>query len=81
MHNLKDFPQAIVEKHEIEIQHPDEYLANNFNLRPQQFYAALERTRQRLKNPPYVFEAYLDNLVRQGLVVTVTEIQSYGAEH
>ena len=75
--NLQDFPQNILEPYGIEVQHPDDFLANHLNLAPGKFCVAVRKVRARLKNPPYTVEDYLATLIRQGLVVTVAELEQY----
>nr|MBS0038251.1 PIN domain-containing protein [Saprospiraceae bacterium] len=50
--NLKDFPPSITEKFGIEIQHPDLFLSNVYDLDPAKANAAFRKQLDRLKNPP-----------------------------
>ena len=75
--NLQDFPQEVLKPFGIEVQHPDDFLANHLNLAPGKFCVAVRKVRARLKNPPYSVEDYLATLTRQGLVVTVAELEQY----
>jgi hypothetical protein len=75
--NLKHFPDAAVEPHGIEVQHPDEFLSNHLNLAQGHFCSAVRKVRQRLKHPPYDVAEYLDTLTRQGLVATVSDLRPF----
>lgn len=55
--------------------HPDDFLVNHLNLALGKFCVAVRKVRARLKNPPYSVEDYLATLTRQGLVVTVAELE------
>jgi hypothetical protein len=75
--NLKDFPEAALAPYGIDAQHPDEFLCNHLNLEQGLFCSAVRKVRQRLKNPPYTINDYLDTLTRQGLVATVSELKPF----
>lgn len=75
--NLHDFPESVVKPYGIEIQHPDDFLANHLNLAPGKFCVAVRKVRARLKNPRFTVQEYLATLTRQGLVVTVAELEQY----
>lgn len=75
--NLQDFPPDVLHNFGVEAQHPDDFLANHLNLAPGKFCAAIRKVRTRLKNPPYSVENYLATLTRQGLVITVSELEQF----
>lgn len=75
--NLADFPQQQLQPYNIEAQHPDNFLIHHLHLAPGKFCAAVRKVRARLKNPPYAVETYLDILIRQGLVITATELEQF----
>ena len=75
--NLQDFPEAVLKPYGIETQHPDDFLVNHLHLAPGKFCVAVRKVRARLKNPPYSVEDYLATLTRQGLVVTVAELEQF----
>ena len=75
--NLKDFPEEALVPYGIEVQHPDDFLANHLNLFPADFCAAVRKVRARLKNPPYSVEDYLAILTRQGLIITASELERF----
>lgn len=51
-YNLKDFPKSIEEEYNIEIQHPDDFLTNVYDLHPEKGKEAFRKMVKRLKNPP-----------------------------
>lgn len=76
--NLRDFPQAALEPFGIEAQHPDEFLCNHLTLAQGLFCSCVQRIRQRLQNPPYTVNEYLETLIRNGLVATSAELRAFG---
>ncbi|MBL8658294.1 MAG: PIN domain-containing protein [Rhodospirillales bacterium] len=75
--NLRDFPAKCLGRWEIEAQHPDEFLTNQFHLSQPTFLQAVRTVRQRLKSPPKSVEAYLDTLRLHGLLGTVGVIAPF----
>jgi predicted nucleic acid-binding protein len=76
--NLKDFPLAYLSSFGVDAQHPDEFMLYLLDLYPIQFCQAVEKVRQRLKNPPMDRESYLLNLLKQGLPQTVSSLKELG---
>jgi predicted nucleic acid-binding protein len=68
--NLKDFPPEIVAKHGIEILHPDDFFADQYDLDPPRALTVIKRIRARLKKPPLTAEQLIDNYESLGLVQT-----------
>ncbi len=66
--NLKDFSQASLQPFGIEAQHPDEFIANLFDLDRSAVLEAARRQRANLKRPAMDAKHYLQVLRRQGLV-------------
>jgi predicted nucleic acid-binding protein len=77
--NLRDFPTEALAPHGIEVVHPDAFLQAQLELEPAIFCTAVCKVRARLKNPPYSVADYLDTLIRQGLVATVSELRQFAA--
>jgi predicted nucleic acid-binding protein len=75
--NLRHFPATALAAHNIEAQHPDEFLLSHLNLAPDVFCQAVRKLRVRLKHPPYGVDDYLDTLRRQGLVATAAQLQQF----
>lgn len=72
--NLKDFPAAELQIYDIEAQTPDEFINHLIGLYPAEVLQAAEEHRHSLKNPQKTVEEYLDSLLRQGLIETVTTL-------
>jgi len=75
--NLKDFPDAELEKYGIECQHPDVFIDNLFDLDPAAVVTAAQKQRQTLKNPPIDAARYLEIMRKQGLVQTTKSLAGY----
>lgn len=73
--NLKDFPSSLLAQHGIEVQHPDDFIADLLDLKPLQVIQAIQTIQSRLKNPPVSFDEYLEILLRQGLPITVSMLR------
>ena len=73
--NLKDFPVDTLAQYQIDLQHPDEFLANHLDLLPGSFCMAVRIARVGRKNPPYTIDEHLEHLARIGLDVTVSMLQ------
>ena len=72
--NIKDFPASALAPHELEAEHPDDFLVRLYREAPSRFREALERVRSRLRNPPFSPRQHLDALRRAGLNATITEV-------
>lgn len=75
--NLKDFPEAELEKYDVEAQHPDEFISDLIDLNAARVLAAIAKHRQSLKNPPKSSKEYLDTLLQQGLPETVSQLRQW----
>jgi hypothetical protein len=65
--NLKDFPAEVLQKYDMEAQHPDEFILRLIDLAPYAVKEAAETHRQSLKNPPKSIKEFLASLEAQGL--------------
>jgi len=77
--NLPDFPAAQLQKWGIQVQHPDEFIANLIDLSPILVCSAVKKCRENLKRPPRTVAEYLDTLGQQRLPSTVTKLYPYSA--
>lgn len=75
--NLEDFPNEILAAHDIEAQHPDEFLSHLIDLSPAAVCAAVKEQRAALKNPPRSVKEILQSFEAQGLVQTVGALSEY----
>ena len=63
-HNLKDFPAEALDPYDIEAQHPDDFLCNQWELDEEAVMAAMERWPEDLSKPPQTLEQILQRLER-----------------
>lgn len=73
--NLKDFPEEILNKYDIDAQSPDVFLSHLYDLSPTAFCSAVRQQRERLKKPTYTAEALLDIFYKQGLPLIVNKLK------
>lgn len=74
--NLKDFPAACLDRYSIQAVHPDQFIADQFDMDAANVIKAARNHRSSLKKPPFTPEAYLDCLMRQELPQTVNRLSS-----
>ena len=74
--NLKDFPEDVLSKFEIEAQSPDTFLSHLFDLNSPAFCSAVRQQRERLKNPEHTAEELLDIFYNKGLPLTVNKLRA-----
>ena len=65
--NLRDFPPESVELHRIEIQHPDDFLLNLYDLNPNAVLSELQEQANNNKDEPRTLTALLDALENSGV--------------
>lgn len=75
--NLKDFPKDALEAFDIEPLHPDEFIADLWDLDKAAVLEAAHRQRASLKNPPHSARQYLDKLLQQKLAETVKLLSGF----
>lgn len=75
--NLKDFPSDALEPFEIEAVHPDDFIADLFDLDRAAVLEAVQAQRASLKNPPHTARELLDRLLVQGLTQSVKLLSEY----
>lgn len=76
-YNLKDFPEKILSKYDIEALHPDEFLVNLLGVSEEKVCVAIKNHRTSLKNPPKTIEQYLATLQAQLLKGFVEKLSDY----
>ena len=77
--NLKDFPDVALAPYGVEAMHPDNFIADMFDLDQATVCEAAKIVRARLRNPPKTVEEYLTTLERQGLAETVAGLWYFAA--
>lgn len=70
--NLRDFPAEILSVYNIEAQHPDDFIANQLDLRQLEALAAIKAMRARLRNPPKTASELITTLERNQLPLTAS---------
>lgn len=68
--NLKDFPAATLDKHGVEVQHPDDFIMNQLELKPFEALEVIKRVRLRRRNPPCSVLDLIAMIERNGLPQT-----------
>ena len=74
--NLKDFPTAILFRHDIEALYPDEFIMNQLQLHQLTALTAVKEMRARWKNPACSAEQLLELLELRGLPNTAEHLQN-----
>lgn len=75
--NLKDFPDTALGSFDIEALHPDDFIADLWDLDKAAVLEAAQRQRQSLKNPALSVQAYLDKLLQQKLPESVKLLSEF----
>lgn len=75
--NLKDFPKAVLDPLGIEALHPDDFIADLWDLDKAAVLEAAQRQRASLKNPTHNVREYLDKLLQQKLPETVKLLSDF----
>jgi predicted nucleic acid-binding protein len=66
--NIRDFPLAVLERHDLEARTADDFLMDVLELHPADAVSAFRRMRGRYTNPPHTPEQLLQAMRRCGLV-------------
>ncbi|MEM5581425.1 PIN domain-containing protein [Roseibium sp. AS2] len=75
--NLKDFPEDVLEKHELEAIDPDTFLVGQFELNRPLTVSAMRSVRKRLDNPPFTKTEFLTDLTRKGMPKFATALKPF----
>lgn len=75
--NLKDFPQEVLARFDIEARHPDDFMLSLFDVAPGVVCGAVKRQREGLRNPPKTADELLETLECQGLPQVVARLREY----
>ena len=70
--NIKDFPKEYLNKYGIEPQHPDKFICHLLDLNFDAVTNSILSIQERLKNPPYTINDYLNILEKQGLSESIS---------
>lgn len=75
--NLKDFPLATMTRYGIEVQHPDDFIMNQLELRTLEALEVFKRVRARRRNPPCTAAELIDIVERNGLPQTAQHLRAH----
>ncbi|NIF27207.1 PIN domain-containing protein [Pantoea sp. Tr-811] len=75
--NLKDFPPSTLGNFDIEPLHPDDFIADLWDLDKAAVLEAAQRQRQSLRKPPHGVQEYLNKLLQQKLPETVKLLSEF----
>ena len=75
--NLKDFPKRVLNNFNIEAISPDNFLNDQWDLAPEIVLSSLRKCRQRLVNPPFTVDEYLQSLTKHGFIKSVACLRTY----
>lgn len=73
--NLRDFPDHVLERYDIESKHPDEFVLDSLDLAPGAVVQCVTDQVSALRNPPMTMAEVLDTLGRLGLVQSVARLR------
>lgn len=76
-YNLRDFPSKYLISHNVEAQHPDDFISHWFSSHPGIICSTIKTIRASLKNPPKTATEYLNILERQSLPKTVMKMRDF----
>jgi predicted nucleic acid-binding protein len=75
--NLRDFPREQLERYDIELLHPDDFLHFQYDLGKADVVTSVQRIRQRLRKPALTAHEYLHLLEAQGLPKTAAALRKF----
>lgn len=75
--NLRDFPLDQLQRYEIELLHPDDFLHFQYDLGEADVVTSVQRIRQRLRKPAMSAPEYLQCLEAQGLPKTAAALRKF----
>ena len=75
--NLRDFPADVMDRYNLEVLHPDDFIQFQYDFNNAAVIIAARRCRGRLQKPPYSAVEYLDTLAQQRLSKTVALLTPY----
>jgi predicted nucleic acid-binding protein len=74
--NLKDFPAKLLERYDLEVQHPDDFVLNVIDLDAPRVARLLVEQARALQNPPMTPTELVDRLVTRGLAQSMAALRS-----
>ena len=77
--NLKDFPRAVLQPYGIEVQHPDEFVVNQLQLKKIPALSAIKKMRARWTNPARSAQELITAFELRGLPLTAVLLREAAA--
>ena len=77
--NLKDFPRAVLQPYGIEVQHPDEFVVNQLQLKKIPALSAIKKMRARWTNPARSAQELITAFELRGLPLTADLLREAAA--
>jgi hypothetical protein len=75
--NLKDFPQQALARHGIDVQHPDDFIMNQLELRPFEAIEVMKRVRGRMRKPSLTALEFIERIERNQLPQTAQYLRAH----
>lgn len=75
--NLKDFPKNVLSLFNVEAISPDHFLSDLWDLAPEKILYSLKKCRERLVNPSFNADEYLQSLTKHGFIKSVAHFRHY----
>ena len=75
--NLKDFPQDVMDSFGIDLQHPDDFLMNQLQLRQFDALEIIRKVRERFKSPPMTADEFIELIQKNRLPQTAQYLKSH----
>jgi len=75
--NIKDFPDKVASKYDIEIMHPDQFICHFIDLDKEKIKLAFSNQLSRLKNPPLEASDVFNILKKTGLSKSIERLKKY----
>jgi len=73
--NLRDFPDHVLERYDMEAKHPDEFVLESIELASAAVIKCLTEQARALRRPPVSIPDLLDTLRRHGLIQSVARLR------
>ena len=75
--NLKDFPDHVLERYDMEAKHPDEFVVDSIDLAPAAIARCVTEQAAACRNPELTIEQVLDTLRGAGLAQSVARLHEH----
>lgn len=75
--NLKDFPEHVMDSFGINVQHPDDFLMNQLQLRQFDALEIIRKVRERFKSPSMTADEFVELIQRNRLSQTAQYLRSH----